>query len=138
MKSNDKEIIELLRILMNSMCVYVAPRIQNDKNRFAYVRAMSRCFAVCNDLENKEDLAKIKLELLKVLREHVKTPPPRFEIFSATSKYYKLGIEHSLDVVESLTKRFKGDFPYADIASTKTILEVYSHEVKDIKYSKYY
>ena len=129
MSDNRKEIIELVRALIDSTATYVAPRIDNDKNKFAYIRAMSRCYTICGSMQNADDLAATKFELLKVLHDFTtKCPKRRFEFFSNTRKYYMLGIEHSLDIVDSLTKRFDGHAPHSDVIFPRSILEVFGYE----------
>jgi hypothetical protein len=132
MRDSKREITELVRILIDSTCNYTAPRIQSEKNRFAYVRAVSRCLAVCGDPENKDDFNKMELELLKMLHVYVKNHPANFEFFSDTSKYYKMGIEHVLDIVECISKRFDGNNHLStDKLQVRSVLSVFNDSQED-------
>ena len=131
MPKNKNEIGELVQILINSTCNYVAPRIVNEENRFAYIKAMCRCLSVCNSEEGEGDLTKIKINLLKVVHDSIKNPQAGWKLFSSTDKYYKMGIAQSLDIVESISRRFDGEHPYPDEFLVRSILEDYHHEIKE-------
>ena len=116
---------------MDSTCTYIALHIKNEKNRFAYVRAMSRCLNVCNDRLVRGDTARMKDELLKIKRDTVKNMLPRFEIFSSTNKYYRLGVGQSLDVIESIQRRFERGYSHADEFFVRSILKGGKHGNED-------
>jgi len=123
MTANRKEMVELILGLIDSTCNYVAPRIQGDSDRFAYVRAVSRCFAVCNTLE--DDFNKMRLELLRMM--YASDHPVKFEFFSSNKKYYKMGIEHVLDIVECISRRFDVDNHIStDKSHTRSVLNVFN------------
>jgi hypothetical protein len=100
--------------------MYTASHIQNEKNRFAYVRAMSRCLETCR--VNKSSIKRIRAELVKLRKDAPKTFMGRLELFSNTKKYYMLGIEHSLEVVESIGIRFDKGYSHADRWFIRSIL----------------
>jgi hypothetical protein len=129
MLKSKPEITQLVRVLIDSTCEYAAPRIQNERNRFAYVRAMSRCFAICNSVGDKDSLSRMRLDLLTVLHERLSPEYRCFELISDTNKYYKMGVEHSLDIVKSISRRFDGYLSStADTARPRSILEVFNRE----------
>jgi hypothetical protein len=119
-----KEVADLARILINSTCAYTACHISNEKNRFAYVRAMSRCLAVCSEKQNRGDTMKMREELLKIAREASKTLKPRFELFSRSNRYYMLGVYQALNAVESINTRFEKGYSSADEWFVRQILDV--------------
>ena len=123
MLSDKRESAELVRILINSTCTYMALHISNEKNRFAYVRAMSRCLNVCSERYNRNDTNRMRSEILKLKKDSLKNLTPRFEIFARTNRYYKLGIGQSLDIIESIQRRFENGGSYADEYFVKSILK---------------
>jgi hypothetical protein len=127
--SQKKEIAEMVRILIDSTCTYSASNIYNERNRFAYVRAMSRCLNLCMSKPNKNDIGKMRVELLKLRREVPKTFTWRWEPFSDTKRYYMLGIYQSLEVVESIHVRFEKGYSWADEYFVRSILGVKRYEV---------
>lgn len=133
MIKNKAEVTELILTLIDSTCSYVAPRIQNDRNQFAYIRAMSRCFTACSSLENKDHIYKTRADLLAILHDHVNNPQAkRFEFFSNVDKYYRMGIEHSLDIVTSITSRFDAGYtPMTyDTLLVRNIFEGFNRKIK--------
>jgi len=128
-----KDPTELVRTLMHSTATYVALHIDNEKNRFAYLRAMSRCFAACNKIDTKNNIGNMRTELLAVMHDAtVNHKSNRFEFFSDTRKYYMMGIEHSLDIVKSISKRF--DLGYLSMTEEhfeRSILRVLHCDIKN-------
>lgn len=122
MLSQKKEIAELVRILIDSTCTYTALHISNEKNRFAYVRAMSRCLNICLEKPNRNDTEKMRRELVKLRRDAPKTLLKRYELFGRTNHYYMLGIQQSLEVVESIHVRFEKGYSWADEYFVRSIL----------------
>ena len=99
MSEDRKEIIELMKALIDSTRSYVSVRIQNKDNKLAYLQAIDRCFTLC---EVARDKAALELGILALMYY----APQRSGWFNRTNEYYKLGIDHSLDVVQSISKRF--------------------------------
>jgi len=91
-----------VKTLIGSTCTYVTKNIGSDRNRFAYVRAISQCYSIC--CENGDDLYKMREELT-----HFAHTAPKFlkkRWFSDENKYYMLAIRQCIDVVDSLLIRF--------------------------------
>jgi hypothetical protein len=128
MLDREKEIRELVLALIDSTAIYVANRIENDKNKSVYINSISRCYAICDNLDNEDSLHRMRLDLLEILRHSINNFSVGFEIFSNVKKYHIMGIEQSLDIVESLLKRFDGHHPYADIPHRRSIL-VYGYKI---------
>jgi hypothetical protein len=126
--SQNKEIAELVKILMDSTCTYAAMHIGNEKNRFAYVRAMSRCLNLCMGPACKGNTQRMQVELLKLRKEVPKTFVRRFEWFSNTKGYYMLGIHQALQVVESISVRFEKGYSSSDVFFMRSILGSHIHE----------
>ena len=122
MLSHNKDICALVRTLIESTCTYTASHIGNEKNRFAYVKAMSRCLSTCSEKANRNDISRMKKELLKIKVDSIKNLRWRFEIVSRTNQYYKLGIGQALDVIESIDRRFEKGYSYADEYFVRSIL----------------
>ena len=122
MLSQKKEIAELARILIDSTCTYGALHIHNEKNRFAYVRAMSRCLSICVDKTNRNDVSRMRTELLKIKKDAIKNLKPRWELFSNTNRYYMFGIGQALDAVESINTRFEKGYSHNDSYFVRSIL----------------
>ncbi len=117
-----KDITNMVRILVDSTCTFMATRIYNEKNRFAYVRAMSRCLAICTDKAYRNDVSRMRTELLKIRRESLKSLRRRFEVFSSTNKYYMLGINQSIEIVGSIHTRFEKGYSCSDEYFVRSIL----------------
>jgi hypothetical protein len=128
MLGEKEEIAKLVRTLIDSTCTYTALHIGNEKNRFAYVKAMGRCLSICSSDVNKDDIAKMKAELLKVKKDSIVNMIRRFEMFSNTNGFYRLGVGHSLDIIESIQRRFETGYAHADDFFIRSILGRH-HEV---------
>ena len=129
MLDQSKDIAELVRILISSTCTHSAHSIKNEKNRFAYVRAMSRCLNLCTSEPNRNNIGRMRAELLKLKKDMPKTFVRRFEILSCVKGYYMMGICHSLEVVESIHVRFEKGYSSADEFFVRSILGVKKYEV---------
>ena len=104
MRDNDKEKAELVQTLIRATRDFVALSIQNESNKIAYLAAMYECDDVCYAAH---DAPTMKLGLMALMYY---APTRRVEWSSDIGKYYKLAIEHSLDIVDSISKRFDGSF----------------------------
>src|ERR1700677_3799162 len=122
MLSEKEEIAKLVRTLIDSTCTYQALHIGNEKNRFAYVKAMGRCLSVCSSEANRGDIVKMKVELLKVKKDSIVNLVCRFEVISNTNSFYRLGVGQSLDIVESIQRRFETGYAHADDFFIRSIL----------------
>jgi hypothetical protein len=91
---------------MESTCAYTSLHISSLKDRVAYVKAMRRCRYICSKKCNGDDLSGMLSELKKLRKSCPTTFIRRFEIFSNTKKHYILGIDHSLEIVSSIHRRF--------------------------------
>lgn len=119
MTNHDKDLEQLVNTLMGSACTWTASKIYNQANRFAYVRAVSRCAYECRD-KSVDDM---KTALLKLRRNTPGTFMRRWELFSNVKRYYMLGIEMSLEVVESINVRFEKGHSHEDERFVRNILE---------------
>jgi len=122
MPGDKEEIAKLVRILIDSTCTYQALHISNEKNRFAYVKAMARCLSVCSSEPYRGDIVKMKVELLRVKKDSIVHMCHRFEVFSNTNGFYRLGVGQSLDIVESIQRRFETGYAHADDFFVRSIL----------------
>jgi hypothetical protein len=122
MLSEKKAAAELVKILLDSTCLYTALHIKNEKNRFAYVKGVSRCLNICSELSTKNDTQKMLKALYKYRREAPDKFTWRFEIFCNTKRYYMLGVHQSIAVVESINTRFEKGHSYADEYFVRSIL----------------
>lgn len=123
MSDYDKELERVTQILMGSACTWTASKIWHEANRFAYVKAMSRCAFECRG----KSLNDQRTILLKLRRNTPSTFTKRFEVFSNVKRYYMLGIEMSLEVVESMITRFEKGYSHADEYFVRNILERNNH-----------
>lgn len=101
-----KDVAKLVRNLMESTCVYTSARIENEKDRSAYIKAMRRCYYICSEECNGNQLSRMLNDLTKLQNKALSTFIRRFEIFSDVKKHYMLGIHQSLDIVRCIGKRF--------------------------------
>lgn len=122
MSKQGPNLCELVRTLIDSTCTYIASNVDREGDRFAYVRAMSRCLNLCTDASCQNDVNKMKKELLKLRKDASKSLRKRFELFGNTNRYYMLGIQHSLEVVESIGTRFDKGYSHADEFFVRSIL----------------
>lgn len=103
-----KDGISAVRILIYSTYVYTVRGIRNKKDKFAYSKAMRRCYYICSKEIGNAELINIRLELSKLLYSTRRNWQSRFEIFCDTKRSYETGIEQCLDIVNSIDKRFNG------------------------------
>lgn len=122
MQSSMKGSTELVRVLIESTCTYTAMHISNEKNRFAYVRAMSRCLNTCNEKATYDDMSEMRKALLAIKMDARKNLKTRFELISNTNGYYMLGICEALDVLESINRRFERGYSHSDEFFVRSIL----------------
>ena len=117
---NSKEICDLARTLMGSTCTHVAYKIGKEKYRFAYVRAMSRCYSICSEKENgnnpfvmREKLANLSYTVPKHLKKRW---------FNSENGYYLMGIQHALNALDSILVRFVKGYSSEDEVFVRNIL----------------
>jgi hypothetical protein len=123
MIDHRKEMCNLLRTLLGSTCTHVASSISNETNRFAYVKAMSRCHYMCLERQSGNDIYAMKTAVEKLLREVPKDFQARVELFSSTKEYYTMGVAHSLDAVKSILVRFEKGYSHNDEWFVRNMLE---------------
>lgn len=107
--------------MIDSTCTYTALRISVEKNRFAYVKAVSRCLNLCAGKGN--DLNRMRQELQRVRRQAPRSFIPRLQVLGSVKGYYIMGIVHCLDVVDSIDKRFGKGHSHADEFFVRSLLE---------------
>jgi len=128
MLSQHEEVCKLMRTLLNSTCVYSLSRIANVTNQYAYLKSMKRCYYICSENMNGNDLLRMETALLKLRRDTPKTFMRRIELFSNVKDHYMLGIDHSLDIVQSMIARFEKGYAHADEFFVRNILEGSTYE----------
>lgn len=128
MLNRNKDICDLARTLMSSTCTHTAAHIWLEKNRFAYVKAMSYCYHICSEGESGNDINLMRDKLYRLRRTVPSKFIKRFELFHATKGYYIMGVHHALDVVESMITRFEKGYSYADEFFVRSILERVKNE----------
>lgn len=119
MSDHNKEMERITQVLIGSACTWTASKIWHESNRFAYVKAMSRCSTECKG----KSVSDMRTILLKLQRDTPRTFVKRFELFSNVKRYYMLGIEMSLEIVESMNTRFEKGYSHADEYFVRNILE---------------
>ena len=91
--------LQLILDLSNSTCNYVTNRIENQRNSDRYVSVHSKCLEIIRKSTNPNqcvaDLIRFEYEFLLKL-----------SVWNSR-KYELLAIEHALDVVRSISLRFK-------------------------------
>ena len=127
--NHKKDIASLVFTLIDSTCTFTALHIDSEKSRFAYVRAMSRCLNLCSDEQNRNDIEKMRTALWKLRKEASKSLLKRYELFGRTNYHYMLGIQQSIEVVESIHIRFEKGHSWTDEHFVRSILGGKKHEV---------
>jgi hypothetical protein len=100
----SKEAAESVKTLLISTATYVSSRVENKKNRLAYLRAMSRCRHLCSETESGVDLAVMKHKLFELRYNVGSTVKKRW--FNREEEYYLMAIQQAIDVVNSIYVRF--------------------------------
>lgn len=126
--NSNKQLCDLARILLDSTCTHVASSINSEKNRFSYVRAMSRCYNLCSENNNGSDLLRMIRALEKLKRTARRDLKLRRELFLSTKGYYMLAIHQSIEVLESIYARFDKGYSHNDEYFVRSILERMRHE----------
>lgn len=121
--------LSLVSILTESTAVHVSARIHYKKDKDAYLKAIRLCYAICRD--SQDNLAQMKLRLSN-LKEAASKVDSGFEVFANTKKYYMLGIDNVIDIIDSFINRFEKEFTSADEVFVETILEKNARENKSI------
>jgi hypothetical protein len=111
---------------MGSTCTHVAYHINKEKYRFSYVRAMSRCYNLCSEKESGNDLWLMKSKLVAMRAIAPKQLKKRW--FSSENGYYMMGVQHSIDVVDSILTRFVKGYSSEDEVFVRNILEGWKDE----------
>lgn len=117
----SKEVCDLARTLMGSTCTHVASHIAKEKYRHAYVRAVARCYHMCSEAENGNDLVLMrnKLNTLRcTVPKHLKR-----RWFGSENGYYIMGIQHSINIADSILTRFVRGYSSEDEVFVRNILE---------------
>jgi len=83
---------------------------------------MRRCYYLCSEECVGDDLSQMLTQLRKMQANTPKTFLSRFEIFSNVKRHYMLGVAHSLDIVNSIHKRFITGSGHPDTIFIKSIL----------------
>jgi hypothetical protein len=93
--------IELLKTLLESTLVYVAKRIHSDKDKYAYIKAMSKCCLICS---KGEDIYAVRRELEYFSHDARKTLKRSW--LGGQNRHYFMAIEHAIEATDSIILRF--------------------------------
>lgn len=119
--NSTKEICDLARTLLGSICTHVAFHIKKEKYRHTYVRAVSRCYSLCSEKESGNDLVTMRSKLSTLRATLPKHLNKRW--FSSENGYYIMGVEHSMDALDSILTRFVKGYSSEDEVFVRNILE---------------
>lgn len=118
--SQTPDAISTVKILLNATAIYAIKRIQNKKDKNAYLKAVRYANHVINQHESLTD------SLIQLKDERANLPGKfmqRFEVISDVKHYYLLAIDHSIDAIESINTRFVIGGRDPDLIMIHNILE---------------
>lgn len=97
--------IEKAMELLESIGVFIAPRIDGDINREAYIEGINTCL---DAMEGAKEHGYDRLKyLMNVGNQFLHTKRFKWYLMSNPKKYYRLAFQHADSVVESIEKRFE-------------------------------
>jgi len=102
--TNNKGNVDMARTLLISTATYMVKHIENKSNRLAYARAISRCQHIFSEVESGNDLRLMVHKLFML--HHSANKQVKKGWFTRESEYYATGIQHAIDVAESISIRF--------------------------------
>ena len=106
----SRDTAEVVRVLMESTCIFVSDRIYYSVDREAYIHAMERCYLVCSEKISKDNLISMEQGLIKLRDEE---PNWLFNFRAApygdVKKHNLMAINQCIDIVQSVRQRFDID-----------------------------
>lgn len=120
---------DLARGLLVSTATHVAAHIDNHRNKLAYMRAATRCWQLCSDIESGINLDLMKYKLF-ALRYNVSVHFKK-RWFNREAEYYAMGIQHAIEVIDSIFVRFETGYSHSNELLHLSILEgtINEHQV---------
>ena len=118
--TNVKETCDLARTLLTSTATYVANHIHSRASRLAYARSISRCEQIFSEAESGNDLTVITHKLFAL--RHSMGGQLKKKWFNRESEYYTIGVQHAIDVAESISIRFVNGYSGKDTLLDASIL----------------
>lgn len=113
--------LSLVTLLMESTAKYVSTRIYYSKDKDSYLSAMRLCLTLCKNIKN-DDFKSMKDELVNFRGDAAKSIS-NFEIFTNSKKFYLLGVDNSIDILDSFINRFDKEHSSPDSVFVQTLLE---------------
>lgn len=100
----EVNMISLFKESFQAAAQYVVNRIDNVRNRKAYISAYHNVFHDLNN-ENIHLMADIRT-LIKIRRSTLEDADFPFTLFSDPKRYHLMAYNHALDIIEKLSDRF--------------------------------
>ena len=119
--NNNREACDLARLLIAATSAYATYHISNQKNKFAYIRAMSRCAHMCSEHVSGNDMPLMKQRLIMLRYDVDKRLKKRW--FSRENYYYLLSIEHAIEIIDCVFVRFVTGYSCEDKAFVTNLVE---------------
>lgn len=121
---------DAIRTLIESTFTHVSRTILNKSNKEAYIKAMRRGYYICSEEANSDNARRMHEQLNKFHKELPTMLSKRYTLFSEPNRYYRMGIEHCLDIVKSMLIRFEDGYSHPDETFADTILRRSGYEDK--------
>ena len=112
------ELRPLILQLIQSTYNFISPDIMYNKDKEAYLIAMSNGYSLCAE---EFDVPYMLKELKKLRHDAPKKLLPRWGLFTNANRHYLLGLRHCIEIVDSINARFNTGHRHSDDIFVETI-----------------